>query len=784
MAESAHFFNSRLLGAVGALFAVRALNLTFGIIIILLPLCAGAQTNFGSVEIGTTNTATATITIRSTATLASITVVTQGGANLDYADAGGGSCTVGTPYNASNTCTVNVTFAPKYAGTRYGAVVLADPSGNAMGSTYLLGAGQGPQITFLATPAPVLANNLSNPDGIAVDASGNVYVADSGAGLYKETLQPGGSYSQTLIGPAAVFPSCVALDGSGNLYITDANGLVYKGVPSNGNYSWSVIAPRFGSLSGIAVDGNGNVYLADFGNGNVYEEVLQANGSYSQTTVASPPNPPYGVAVDGVGNIYVAAYPLNVDEGQQDGLLYKETLQPNGSYVEGTIGSGFYQPTQVALDGSGNAYISTYQIWLFEGNDEWYSWVLKETLQADGSYVQSSLLADPGQYNGVAVDGIVNIYYSYIPRGGVLSPSVFEEAYTSSPPSVGFWTTPEFDLSIDSPHVVAVSNFGNEPLTFSAVSYPTDFPEGSSAATECSKAEPVPPGASCNLTIDFLPIEPLNGNPSVSLNEDVTLTSNTMNASGTVSAQAVWGTETPAVVATPVISPPAGTYNSVQSVTITDATAGATIYYTTDGTTPTANSTPYTGAITVSQSTTIEALGVQAAYIDSAVAAASYNIQLADFSISLAPTSLSISSGKPGETTVTITTMNEFSSTVSFACGGLPAGASCSFSPPTVTLAGGAAASTLTISTSMAGNLAHHKGHLFPAAILAIPLCCLGCNKRRRTRVLVALGVFGLALLVACGGGSSAAIPKQSNVTVIATSGSLQHQAILSITVQ
>ena len=78
--------------------------------------------------------------------------------------------------------------------------------------------------------------------------------------------------------------------------------------------------------------------------------------------------------------------------------------------------------------------------------------------------------------------------------------------------------------------------------------------------------------------------------------------------------------------ATPTFSPAAGTYTSAQSVTISSATEGATIYYTTDGTEPTTNSTQYNGAISVSSSTTIKAIATVAGYDNSSVATATYTI--------------------------------------------------------------------------------------------------------------------------------------------------------------
>ena len=74
----------------------------------------------------------------------------------------------------------------------------------------------------------------------------------------------------------------------------------------------------------------------------------------------------------------------------------------------------------------------------------------------------------------------------------------------------------------------------------------------------------------------------------------------------------------------PTFSPKAGTYTSAQSVSMTDSTTGATIYYTTDGTTPTSSSTLYGGPITVAATQTVKAIAVASGYSNSAVASAAY----------------------------------------------------------------------------------------------------------------------------------------------------------------
>src|ERR1700677_2482523 len=98
------------------------------------------------------------------------------------------------------------------------------------------------------------------------------------------------------------------------------------------------------------------------------------------------------------------------------------------------------------------------------------------------------------------------------------------------------------------------------------------------------------------------------------------------NTSTSTNAAPVDGGGTPATAATPAISPAAGAYPSAQSVTLSDSTLGATIYYTTNGSAPTTSSAIYSGPISVVASEAIQAVAVAPDYTDSGLAKANYTI--------------------------------------------------------------------------------------------------------------------------------------------------------------
>jgi hypothetical protein len=248
-------------------------------------------------------------------------------------------------------------------------------------------------------------------------------------------------------------------------------------------------------------------------------------------------------------------------------------------------------------------------------------------------------------------------------------------------------------------------------------------------------------------------------------------------------------------VATPTFSPAAGTYTSAQSVTISDATAGATIYFTTNGITPGTSSTRYTVPIAVSATETLEAIAIAAGDTNSAVASAAYTIAtLPNFTLGASPASLTVDSGDQGAVTLSVTPVNGFDSAVSFACSGLPAGATCSFAPATVTPAGAAATTQLTISAG-AQSSALQTGYrpFLPFTALAVTVCFFGWRKRRSWHhwLLLVVACTGLGLLSGCGGssgggGTSPTPPPTSTtstVTVTATCGALQGTATITLTV-
>ena len=238
------------------------------------------------------------------------------------------------------------------------------------------------------------------PSGVALDASGNLFIADVDNGCIRKvdnngiitTVAGGGHYglgdggaatSASLIGPSGV-----AVDASGNLFIADRwnyrirevdpDGIITT-VAGNGSYGYSgdggqATSASLAGPSGVAVDASGNLFIADTYN-NVIRKVdnngiittVAGNGinGYSgdggQATSASLVQPS-GVAVDASGDLFIAdTWNNRIREVNPDGII--TTVAGNGSFNYSGDGgqatsASLAGPSGVAVDASGNLFIA------------------------------------------------------------------------------------------------------------------------------------------------------------------------------------------------------------------------------------------------------------------------------------------------------------------------------------------------------------------------------------------------------------------------------------------
>ena len=174
------------------------------------------------------------------------------------------------------------------------------------------------------------------PEGVAVDGSGDVFIADTGNNRVVELKANG---TQTTVGSGLMNPGGVAVDGSGDVFIAESQNTAVVEVEADGTQTTVGSGLKF--PAGVAVDSAGDVFIADSGNNRVVE--VKADGT--QTTVGPGSFSAQGVAVDGSGDVFVA--------GSNNGVV---ELKVDGTQT--TFGSGIGTASGVAVDGSGDVYIA------------------------------------------------------------------------------------------------------------------------------------------------------------------------------------------------------------------------------------------------------------------------------------------------------------------------------------------------------------------------------------------------------------------------------------------
>ena len=191
-------------------------------------------------------------------------------------------------------------------------------------------------------------------------------------------------------------PSGVAVDGTGNLYIADTgNNRILMVTPAGDGYTTPVvIASGFSSPTAVASDWTGDVFVADTGNNQVVLLAMTSKGRQPAVTIASGMDMPSGVAVDGSENLYVS------DTGNNRIL---ELAYINGSYGAAVpVASGFSAPTQISVDAKKTLYIA----------DTGNSRIVKEPLTATGYTTPQYLRFNSNTLTGVSVDRNLNVWVS------------------------------------------------------------------------------------------------------------------------------------------------------------------------------------------------------------------------------------------------------------------------------------------------------------------------------------------------------------------------------------
>jgi hypothetical protein len=530
--SNAHLF-SRLIARLSAALALVAC--------LVVPAAAQvtytgttASKNFGSVAIGTPKAVSFSFSIAAGTTVGSIGVVTQGAPNLDFTNAAGTTCTAKT-YSSATACVVEVAFKPRAAGLRTGAVVFfstANNTGTQLGSAQVYGVGSGPQIAYgpsaaIAMDPVVDGEGLGQPLFVAVDAAGDLFISDNTNQRAVEVPAGGGAaiaIDPVVNGEGLGSAAGVAVDGAGNLFIGHFEPNQVVEVPAGGGPA-TAIDPEVNSVGlnvplGLAADGPGDLFIADTNNNRVVEVPVGGGAARAIDPIVNGRelSGPWDVAVDTTGDLFIAdTYNNRVVEvpgGGGAAILIDPTVD----------GKALDYPTGVSVDAAGNLFISD------SDNNR-----LIEVRTGGGTPVAISPmvnglgLSDP---KGLAFDGLGDLFIADSGHSRVV------EIQRAQPPTVNFPTPTSVGATdtTDGTETVQLVNIGNQPLEFTGVSYPVDFPEIGGDTSACTSSTSLIAGAECDLPIEFAP-----ENVGSPLMEDVTLTDNALNVTGAQQSITVTG---------------------------------------------------------------------------------------------------------------------------------------------------------------------------------------------------------------------------------------------------
>jgi sugar lactone lactonase YvrE len=492
-----------------------------------------------------------------------------------------------TPYAGTGTAGSSGDGTPATSATVTApAAVAVDSAGN----VYLAGSDNrirkvsgGTITTFAGTGASgytdgvaATAAKLNNPSGLAIDATGNVYIADTGNNAVR-VINANTSIITTMPGTSGVFsaPQGVGVDAAGNVYVADTNNNVIRKVnPVTGyvsivagtgvaNYTGDTglaTAATLKAPAGVSLDSAGNIYIADTGNNAIRKITIAtgiittvagtgaagSSGDGAAATLASL-NAPKRVVVDAAGDLYIAdsgnneirfvsaASGLIVTLTGGKGIGASATATVAGGAVSAvtvtTEGSGYTTAPTVSFTGGGgtgatatatitNGVVTSIAV---TAGGSGYTSAPTVVLTGAGSPTLATLNA-PG---GVALDQFADLFIADTGNNRVatVTATTTTLAFGSANPGV---TTPA--------QIAAVTNFGNQTLTLTGLTIPAGFTQGTSGGTDCSATTVLAAGASCYISVTFTPTG------SGSFNNNIVVTDNALNKTTSTQTIALTGT--------------------------------------------------------------------------------------------------------------------------------------------------------------------------------------------------------------------------------------------------